>query len=742
MKHKNYTRGKSDSFRYKLGSKRNIKLKRNVVKTVNEFRPSDVRREKSEHSRDIPRKMMPKWLRTRGVRNANDALHNGFLSNFSDSKIASNRERYFDIIYIILATLIVEINASKAEVVEPIWGVQVVGPCRWWGNPIRYIASARATSSLPTRPIELEQLGWLFHSIGYLPRLAPHGEERKSTKSEKDIDKSRASSSLPDDGSSQMLRRSSRILKRPETSAGTTQENEGRRKKRVDGTDEIRPVRRSSRVAERTAAIRPDEPKPLPEPEPQKPAPRSRRAGYNSGKKGIASRVATEVDRREHAEKAHSRYRSLLKEILWQTTDLRERSKEAVSWGKEIAEEGDEAQDLYLAPVPGAVPEIENSMESSGTSASRGDNQSTIKGSRVQSNKLDEAKLRYRRVSRKASEDKKLDQLSTKLTTQLPEQTIGAVPGLLSLLRSLADDAEENADEICYPFMDDLSFKIDERKADIGFPVINKQYFEKNLKRCLSTNEAVLQRTIMMTVFDQFWLGKIFDWNTEGQWSQPKDTRVPSREDDDLSLPKPDLAISFTRTSLTGDVDDSDPIPKDLEKCISPDGGDRCFPFLFMEVKKAAADLQAAFLPNLNNASQALYNMYLWMARAGHSDNFFNKIRVFSLVFNAQDLSVRLHRAERLADDSIAFRFAEYRPLDRYDRDQACVLVSSILKNYAAEELHSTLKAAYDEVIRQEDARVVSKRKANAARNTDAKRSRTSGDIDPNTSLGMSALTT
>ncbi|KAL9072871.1 MAG: hypothetical protein Q9157_004936 [Trypethelium eluteriae] len=381
-------------------------------------------------------------------------------------------------------------------------------------------------------------------------------------------------------------------------------------------------------------------------------------------------------------------------------------------------------------------------MDSSGTSASRGDNQSTIKESRGASSKINEAKLRYRRIFRQASEDEKLDQLRTKLTTQLPSQTIGAVPGLLTLLGSLADDAEENADEVCHSFLDDLSFKIDERKANIGFPIINKRYFEANLRRCLSGNEAVLQRTIMMTVFDQFWLGKTFDWNTEGQWSQPKDSRLPSWADDDLTLPKPDLAISFARASLTVGVDDSDPIPMDLEKCISPDGGDRCFPFLFMEVKKAATDLQAAYLFNLNNASQALYNMYQWMARAGQLDDFFDQIRVFSLVFNAQELNVRVHRAKRLADDSIGFRFAEYRSFARYDRDQACVLVSSILKDYAAEELHHILKAAYAEVIRQEDARVVGKRKANAARNGNPKRARASGDTDPNNSFGMSALST
>jgi hypothetical protein len=53
----------------------------------------------------------------------------------------------------------------------------------------------------------------------------------------------------------------------------------------------------------------------------------------------------------------------------------------------------------------------------------------------------------------------------------------------------------------------------------------------------------------MIHIINQYWLDPIFDWNTEGQWSQPKETRLPSREDDDISLPKPDLAISFTQDS-------------------------------------------------------------------------------------------------------------------------------------------------------------------------------------------------
>ena len=80
----------------------------------------------------------------------------------------------------------------------------------------------------------------------------------------------------------------------------------------------------------------------------------------------------------------------------------------------------------------------------------------------------------------------------------------------------------------------------------------------------------------------------MFDWNCKGQWSLPKDSCLPSQKDDDISLPKPGLAVSFTLKSLTGEHDDSD------EECISPDGHSRCFPFLFMEVKKTASDLQDA----------------------------------------------------------------------------------------------------------------------------------------------------
>ena len=250
----------------------------------------------------------------------------------------------------------------------------------------------------------------------------------------------------------------------------------------------------------------------------------------------------------------------------------------------------------------------------------------------------------------------------------------------------------------------------------------------------------------MIHIINQYWLDKIFDWNTEGQWSQPKDTRLPSREDDDISLPKPDLAISFTLRSFTISEDESDPIPPDLAKCISPDGGNRCFPFLFFEVKKAGADLQDAYTANLHSASQALYNIYNWMIHARQKDLFLEQVQVFLMIFNAQDLGVQVHYAVKLSmrDEALCFQFDEFEPLGRYTKDQACLLIQTILTDYAAKELHPILKSTFVEIVNQEDERIASKRKAASTRNSSSKRTRRHQNDIQHTgqSFGMGNLST
>ncbi|KAI9687991.1 MAG: hypothetical protein M1820_010353 [Bogoriella megaspora] len=421
-------------------------------------------------------------------------------------------------------------------------------------------------------------------------------------------------------------------------------------------------------------------------------------------------------------------------------------SVQITAWTNQIVSPSPERVNQEQALREQDVPLIAPVEMDTNTTSSTNHDESTLKGRKGKSVKVSQPKLSYRRVSQEPIPEKldpKLTELRQILKTQFPERTIADVPSIPELLRNFLMRADTNITESCYPFVDDLSFELDKEKSTNKLPLINAQYFEANLARCLTRNEAVLQRTVMMTIFNQHWLGQKFDWNTEGQWSQPKDSRMPSRLDDEISLPKPDLAISFTRKSFTG-LDFSAPIPPALEKCLSPEGYNRCFPFLFMEVKKAASDLQEAYLSNLNNASQALYNMYQWMARVDEVEKFEEKVRVFTLVFNAEDMLVRVHRCKREADEQLYFYFEELRDLVRYSRDEAWGLVNSILEDYAAVELHATLEAAYKEVVKQMDETVQAKRKAEAAQKKSAKRARGSGSggLDYTNSFGMSSLET
>jgi hypothetical protein len=150
------------------------------------------------------------------------------------------------------------------------------------------------------------------------------------------------------------------------------------------------------------------------------------------------------------------------------------------------------------------------------------------------------------------------------------------------------------------------------------------------------------------------------------------------------------------------------------------------YQFLFFEVKKAGTDLQDAYTANLHSASQALYNIYNWMDRSDNEDIFFKEVRVFSVVINAQDLGVRVHRVVKLPSGggTLCFQFDEFRLLDCYTRDQACLLIKVIINDYAAKELYPILKSTFASIITQEDEQIASKREAALARASSSKRTR------------------
>jgi hypothetical protein len=118
-----------------------------------------------------------------------------------------------------------------------------------------------------------------------------------------------------------------------------------------------------------------------------------------------------------------------------------------------------------------------------------------------------------------------------------------------------------------------------------------------------------------------------------------------------------------------------------------------------MEAERAEHDLNPAFKANAYSASQALYNMYVWMFFAGDVDTFLRHVRVFTVALNARELAIRSHRAEFDSQERLCFKYDDIVPQFQYTPDQACRLIQSILVAYGAEELHQILKRTFEKVV-------------------------------------------
>ncbi|KAI0967035.1 hypothetical protein F4678DRAFT_483390 [Xylaria arbuscula] len=256
-----------------------------------------------------------------------------------------------------------------------------------------------------------------------------------------------------------------------------------------------------------------------------------------------------------------------------------------------------------------------------------------------------------------------------------------------------------------YAAIEDLSNEINLWKSTVHLATITNLDFKKDLLHCEHSNEAVFQRTAMISIIDRWRLNDLFDFNCEGQWSLQGMYPLPSTQgpDDKISGPKPDLAVFFNTEALLGSDGFSAPIPPSLESCIFPDNYPRrCFPFVFIEAKKAFQDITAAVYANMHSASQALFNIYTWMRKARQTDAFFQHVRLFSIAINAEKMIVRTHRAQALDDrGGLVFLYDELCVLYRYDRDTICLLIRNILMKYGADELSKILKCTVEEVSKQ-----------------------------------------
>ena len=171
----------------------------------------------------------------------------------------------------------------------------------------------------------------------------------------------------------------------------------------------------------------------------------------------------------------------------------------------------------------------------------------------------------------------------------------------------------------------------------------------------------------MMSILNRHQISDQFDFNCEGPWSlRSNHYALPSTEENSITAPKPDLAIFFRFDSLMGAGVEamSLPILKTLKACMSSDGSIyRCFSFMFLEAKKGVHDLTPALMANMHSASQALYNIFAWMSAAGSQDEFFQKVRLFSIAINAQQFELRAYRAEPTSDGKkLKFYYGDISP--------------------------------------------------------------------------------
>ncbi|KAI4160478.1 MAG: hypothetical protein LQ342_005711 [Letrouitia transgressa] len=252
------------------------------------------------------------------------------------------------------------------------------------------------------------------------------------------------------------------------------------------------------------------------------------------------------------------------------------------------------------------------------------------------------------------------------------------------------------------------------------------------------SSEALYQRTLMINLIARHFLiyqidgskMQIFDFSVEEPWGcLPMPSRLlwavskgQKSKARFLTQPKPDLAVCFRREAVISDrMWKTLPEPTKGLACFenSSSNASRVFHFLAIEAKKAMLDLDSpqALHQCLNNASQALHNMFEFFRDAGpeHEQVFYSKVRFFSVVANRKGIIVRIHRAVRKPDDvspwelvmpdrpdyRLEFEFREFQRIgdtDEFSRKRTLEVIKKILK-YATDDLFNMINAAASKLV-------------------------------------------
>lgn len=268
-----------------------------------------------------------------------------------------------------------------------------------------------------------------------------------------------------------------------------------------------------------------------------------------------------------------------------------------------------------------------------------------------------------------------------------------------------------------------------------------EELWKSDKAKCRSDlSEALYQRTLMINLIARHCLiyqfdsskQQIFDFSVEEPWGcLPMPSRllwaIPKGQKSQakfLTQPKPDLAVCFKREAVILDrMWMTLPEPTRGLACFenSSANASKIFHFLAVQAKKAMLDLDSpqALHQCLNNASQALHNMFEFFRDAGpeHEQIFYDKVRFFSVVANRKGIIVRIHRAIRKPDDAspwelvmpdrpdyrLEFEFREFQRIsdaDEFSRKKVLEVMKKILK-YAADDLLKMINAAASQLVQK-----------------------------------------
>lgn len=267
------------------------------------------------------------------------------------------------------------------------------------------------------------------------------------------------------------------------------------------------------------------------------------------------------------------------------------------------------------------------------------------------------------------------------------------------------------------------------KQAEVEYSKDTENRWIANLEKSKVSYEAFLQHTIMLKTIDRFRYEDFkdnLDFSVELTWRSPSPPTKPLSSGDSsprlLWKPTPDLCVGFRpRKIFPKDPYAYKSISLDLKTLVVPEqlaseyDTPRAFPFLFLEVKGSSADAIHKHANNqaANGAAHALYN--IWKCVEGNKDleaEFEKKVRVFSAGAHPKEFWLRIHRAERLPEDSNAiirkdcpFRFVSEDVMELSGSNFTQIRVQTTLKNimrWTVKELSGTLEKAATQILKKD----------------------------------------